>query len=178
MRDTTNREIFPGGKLIFESGNQEQTDSGPCAFQMNSENSSGIKFNMGHYDSGISKIDAEGTFQISCGDKNSEGDADFQLNTFSGDANITAVDGNITLKAETITLDAQTIVLKSNKINVGDTSEFPCTSQLVVSAQNIILKIGSQKTDLAKVLKVSPLQRTFEGQMGGGDPRLNSSTVV
>lgn len=178
MRDTTNHEIFPGGKLIFESGNQEQTDAGPCAFQMNSENSSGIKFNMGHYDDGISKIDAEGTFQISCGDKNSEGGADFQLNTFNGDANITAEDGKITLKAETITLDAQTIVLKSNKINVGDTSEFPCTSQLVVSAQNIMLKIGKQEIDLAKALKVSPLQRTLEGQLAGGDPRLNNSTLA
>lgn len=178
MRDTTNHEIFPGGKLIFESGNQEQTDAGPCAFQMNSENSSGTKFNISHYDNGISKIDAEGTFQISCGDKNSEGGADFQLNTFNGDANITAEDGKITLKAETITLDAQTIVLKSNKIDVGDSSEFSCTSQLAISAQNIMLKIGNQKTDMAKALKVSPLQRTFEGQLAGGAPELNNSTLA
>ena len=178
MRDTTNREIFPGGKLIFESGNQEQTDMGPCAFQMNSENSSGTKFNMGHYDNDMSKIDAEGTLQISCGDKNPERGTDFQLNTFNGDANITAEDGNITLKAETITLDAQRIVLKSNKIDVGDTSEFSCTSQLAISAQNIILKIGKQEIDLAKALKVSPLQRTFEGQLAGGAPELNNLTVV
>jgi len=178
MRDTTNREIFPGGKLIFESGNQEQTDAGLCAFQMNSENSSGTKFNIGHYDNDMSKIDAEGTFQISCGDKNPENKVDFQLTTFNGHANITAVDGDINLKGRTITLDAETIVLKSNKIDVGDTSEFSCTSQLVVSAQNIILKIGSQKTDLAKALKVSPLQRTFEGQLGGGAPELNNSTVA
>ena len=109
-----------GPQLLIESGGAVGV-AGQCVWKLSSINESGIRYVQGLYQSGLSKIYAEGPLQVEGGKKaqSSEGVSIMNI-AHNGDYNISAENGWVRIKAQNIVLEADDqLHLLGNDIKIG-----------------------------------------------------------
>ena len=76
QKESRQLELF-GGKLLFETGTDEQSNAGPAAYIMESSTQDKIKYSQSlHEGSGLARVSTDKTLQVECGAKGaSEGKA-------------------------------------------------------------------------------------------------------
>ena len=109
-----------GPQLLIESGGAVGV-AGQCVWKLSSINESGIRYVQGLFQSGLSKIYAEGPLQVEGGKKaqSSEGVSIINI-AHNGDYSVVASEGWARIKAQNIVLEADDqLHLLGNDIQIG-----------------------------------------------------------
>ena len=149
-----------GPQLLIESGGAVGV-AGQCVWKLSSINESGIRYVQGLYQSGLSKIYAEGPLQVEGGKKaqSSEGVSIMNI-AHNGDYNISAENGWVRIKAQNIVLEADDqLHLLGNDIKIGYEIKDK-TQRIKISATEIDVE-KPRSGNLAEKLKSSNLWRSM-----------------
>ena len=147
-----------GPKLLLSTGNTNQGVGGAEAASIKMTNDAMERVTFKHLESGLTRLEAENTFEVTVGEKAGEGTT-IEINVLNGDIDINVRNGHLGLKGPNITLDASdSIVMKASKIQIGDEKQ---TQQVVIAGQKTEVK--SKKGNLAAAIKTDSVLASFAG---------------
>jgi len=153
-------DVF-GPNLFFETGGSQVGVAGKTAYTLQAQNDSGVKYNQGLYESGLSRVYAEKTLQVECGVKNKSGDVSYELVAHKGDLAMNADKGFIRIKGQQIVLEAaDELVLQSNKIRIGYAEEGRTQTIDIIGSEVEVTTTGGNLGDL---LGTSNIFQAFAG---------------
>ena len=153
-------DVF-GPNLFLETGGSQVGVAGKTSYTIQAQNESGIKYNQGLYQSGLSRHYSEKTLQVECGVKNSEGDVSYMLVAHKGDLAMNADTGFIRIKGKQIVLEAaDELVLQSRKIRIGYEEEGRTSQIDIIGNETNILSSEGNMSDL---LGTSNIFKAFAG---------------
>ena len=120
QKESRQLELF-GGKLLFETGTDEQSNAGPAAYIMESSTQDKIKYSQSlHEGSGLTRVSADKTLQVESGAKCDNNEAGFNLTVHNGNSIITNMNGDISIQGRKITIGAHDeLVLQAPKVRIG-----------------------------------------------------------
>ena len=148
-----------GPQFLIETGSRAVGVGGPNVFNISSINDDGIRYTQSFTQTGLSKINSEGVFQIECGGKaQSTESVSFIAVAHNGDACLNANKGWIRIKGRNIVLDATNQMhLLANDIRIGR-PQVDGTERILLNATEI--DAGSpRKGNIADLLKTSSIYR-------------------
>lgn len=162
-QDGVTRDQF-GPKLFIETGDARTSYCGPVAYTLQAVNDSGVRYVQSHAENGMSRVHAEGKYQLECGSKLDEKDVSFALISHNGDICTSSPLGFTRIFANQITLQANTeIVLDAPNIRIGN--DKGATKEVVVIGQEVSLNINESNIKLGEKLKLSNIFKAFSGSM-------------
>ena len=143
QKESRQLELF-GGKLLFETGTDEQSNAGPAAYIMESSTQDKTKYSQSlHEGSGLARVSADKTLQVESGAKCDNNEAGFNLTVHNGNSIITNMNGDISIQGRKITIGAHDeLVLQAPKVRIGF-SEQGKTSKVNIIGSQIFLEAGS-----------------------------------
>ena len=143
QKESRQLELF-GGKLLFETGTDEQSNAGPAAYIMESSTQDKTKYSQSlHEGSGLARVSADKTLQVESGARSNRNDAGFNLTVHNGNSIITNMNGDISIAGKNITIQAHNeLVLQAPKVRIGF-SEQGKTSKVNIIGSQIFLEAGS-----------------------------------
>ena len=143
QKESRQLELF-GGKLLFETGTDEQSNAGPAAYIMESSTQDKTKYSQSlHEGSGLARVSADKTLQVESGAKCDNNEAGFNLTVHNGNSIITNMNGGISIQGRKITIGAHDeLVLQAPKVRIGF-SEQGKTSKVNIIGSQIFLEAGS-----------------------------------
>ena len=166
-----------GPQLLIESGGAVGV-AGQCVWKLSSINESGIRYVQGLYQSGLSKIYAEGPLQVEGGKKaqSSEGVSIMNI-AHNGDYNISASNGWARIKAQNIVLEADDqLHLLGNDIKIGY-EILDKTQKITLSATEI--DAGAPRGgNIADLLKTSNVFKAMAGSYVPGGRLISAGANI
>jgi len=157
-------DVF-GPNLFLETGGSQVGVAGKTAYTLQAQNSSGVKYNQGLYESGLSRQYAEKTLQVECGAKNKSGDVSYMLVAHKGDLAMNADKGFVRIKGQQIVLEAaDELVLQSRKIRIGYEEEGRTQTIDIIGSD---VELTSTGGNLADLLGTSNIFQAFAGSLIG-----------
>ena len=120
QKESRQLEIF-GGKLLFETGAEEQSNAGPAAYIMESQTEDKLKYSQSfHEGSGLARVSADKTLQVESGARCDKNEAGFNLTVHNGNTIVTNMNGDVSIQGNKITIGAHDeLVLQAPKIRIG-----------------------------------------------------------
>ena len=120
QKESRRLEIF-GGKLLFETGAEEQSNAGPAAYIMESQTEDKLKYSQSfHEGSGLARVSADKTLQVESGARCDNNEAGFNLTVHNGNTLITNMNGDISIQGKRVTIGAHDeLVLQAPKVRIG-----------------------------------------------------------
>ena len=153
-------DVF-GPNLFLETGGSQVGVAGKTAYTLQAQNDSGVKYNQGLYQSGLSRVYAEKTLQVECGAKNKEGDASYMLVAHKGDLAMNADKGFVRIKGQQIVLEAaDELVLQSRKIRIGYEEEGRTQTIDIIGSD---VEVTASGGNLGDILGTSNIFQAFAG---------------
>ena len=142
QKESRQLEIF-GGKLLFETGAEEQSNPGPAAYIMESQTEDKLKYSQSfHEGSGLARVSADKTLQIESGARCDNNEAGFNLTIHNGNTLITAMNGDISIQGKKVTIGAHDeLVLQAPKVRMGFVDG--STTDINLVGSKILFKAGS-----------------------------------
>ena len=120
QKESRQLELF-GGKLLFETGSEKQSNAGPAAYIMESSTSDKIKYSQSlHEGSGLARVSTDKTLQVESGAKCDNNEAGYNLTVHNGNTIITNMNGDISIQGKKVTIGAHDeLVLQAPKVRIG-----------------------------------------------------------
>ena len=143
QKESRQLELF-GGKLLFETGSEDQSNAGPAAYIMESQTEDKLKYSQSfHEGSGLARVSADKTLQVESGARCDNNEAGFNLTVHNGNTLITNMNGDISIQGKRVTIGAHDeLVLQAPKVRIGF-SEQGKTSKVNIIGSQIFLEAGS-----------------------------------
>ena len=155
-----------GPQFLIETGSRAVGVGGANVFNISSINDDGVRYTQSLTQSGLSKINAEGTLQIEGGLKNqsSEGIGIIAV-AHNGDMALNANKGWVRIKGRNIVLDATNkVVIKGQDIQIGSPT-MHSTERIALTATEI--DAGSPlRGNIADLLKTSSIYQVGMSLLG------------
>ena len=152
QKESRQLEIF-GGKLLFETGADDQSNAGPAAYIMESQTKDKLKYSQSfHEGSGLARVSADKTLQVESGARSNKNEAGFVLSVHNGNSIINNQNGNISIAGNNITIQAHNeLVLQAPKVRIGFSQQGK-TSRVNIIGSQIFLEAGSLCKLRSKIL--------------------------